>query len=231
MEDASSVDLDWFWRGWFYTTDHVDLSIDTVHLYRLEDADPDVAYPQRRKDKAESGQYLGDERNKSLPKKVDAQPELKDFYNEHDKYTVTPGDREDFEEFIEKLKPDEKALLEKNYFFYVIDFSNIGGLVMPLLLEIEYVDGERETLKIPAEIWRYNHQQVSKMLARAKEIKSIALDPKLETADTDLSNNDWPRKAVKSRFHLYKEQKRNLMQRLKSSEDDKDKEKDDEDDD
>ncbi len=225
MEDASGIDLDWFWRGWFYTTDHVDLSIDTVHLYRLEDADPDVAYPQRRKDKAESGQYVGDERNKSLPKKVDAQPELKDFYNEHDKFTVTPGDREDFEEFLEKLKPDEKALLDKHYFFYVIDFSNHGGLVMPLLLEIEYLDGERETVKIPAEIWRYNHKHVSKLLPRAKEIKSIALDPKLETADTDMSNNDWPRKAVKSRFHLFKEQKRNLMQRLQSS-DPKDKDKD-----
>ncbi len=217
MEDASGVDLDWFWRGWFYTTDHVDLAIDTVHLYRLEDADPDAAYPQRRKDKAEAPQHVGVERNKPLPKKVDAQPELKDFYNEHDEFTVTPGDREDYQEFVEKLNPEEKALLDKHYLFYVIDFSNLGGLVMPLLLQIDYVDGSSESLKIPAEIWRYSDKHVAKMLVRAKEIKAIALDPKLETADADMSNNDWPRKAVKSRFHLFKDQKRNLMQRLQSS--------------
>lgn len=214
MEDASGIDLDWFWRGWFYSTDHVDISLDTVRLLRMENPDPSIEKPLQRAEHEAEPDHVGVIRNKSLKLKTDAQPQLKDFYNEHDKFTVTAVDREDYQEYMEELADHEKKSLEAEYNYYVLDFSNIGGLVMPIILDIEYVDGEREAMHIPAEIWRYNHAEVSKLIARKKEIKAITVDPHLETADADTSNNHWPRRAVKSRFKVFKDKKRNLMQRM-----------------
>ena len=45
LENASAVDLDWFWRGWFYGTDPVDLSIDNVTWYTLDTKNPDIEFP------------------------------------------------------------------------------------------------------------------------------------------------------------------------------------------
>jgi aminopeptidase N len=214
MEDASGVDLDWFWRGWFYTTDHVDISIEGVRLYSLDTRDPEVDKAARRREREERPQTLSQQRNAPLPKRVDEFPTLKDFYNTYDEFAVTERDREEYQKFLQTLTPRERELLKSGMNFYVVEFRNVGGLVMPLILRVDYADGTTEEMRVPAEVWRYDNYNVSKLLVTKKEIASITLDPHLETADTDLSNNGFPRRPVKSRFQLFKERTRpNPMQR------------------
>ena len=206
MEDASGVDLDWFWRGWFYTTDHVDISLERVRLFTLDTMNPEVEKARRAKERAEQPQTLSEQRNKTLPKRVDAEPTLRDFYNTYDELVVTARDREEYLKFLATLTPRERELLQSGTNFYVVDLKNMGGLVMPVILEIEYADGSKEELRIPAEIWRFNNTEVSKLIMTQKEIRSIALDPHLETADVDISNNYFPRRPEKMRFPLFRDQ-------------------------
>ncbi|HZH88980.1 MAG TPA: M1 family metallopeptidase [Pyrinomonadaceae bacterium] len=206
MEDASGIDLDWFWHGWFYTTDHVDISIERVRLFQPFTANPEIDKAARLRDRAEQPQTLTQERNKNLPRRVDEFPSLRDFYNTYDELVVTEQDREQYRKFLETLTPTEREQLQTGLNFYVVDLKNIGGLVSPVILDIEYMDGTRELMRIPAEIWRYNNTEVSKMITTNKEIRAISLDPRLETADVDMSNNNFPRRPVKSRFQLFKEE-------------------------
>ncbi|HEY0545983.1 MAG TPA: M1 family metallopeptidase [Pyrinomonadaceae bacterium] len=216
MEDASGVDLDWFWRGWFYSTDHTDISIEHVKLYTIDTRNPEIENERARQEKAARPETLSEQRNKTQTKRVEEFPTLNDFYNTYDEYRVTASEREEFQKYLETLKDDEKALLNLGLNFYVIDLKNIGGLVMPVILQIDYTDGTGEELRIPAEIWRYDNYNVSKLIITSKEIKSIALDPHLETADVELENNFFPRRPVKSRFQIFKEAAKppNPMQEL-----------------
>ena len=216
MEDASGVDLDWFWRGWFYSTDHVDISIERVRLFTLDTHNPEVEKERARRERAEQPETLSQQRNQNIPKRVEQFPSLSDFYNTYDEFKVTEADRVEFQRYLATLTDKERALLQAGLNFYVVDLKNVGGLVMPVILKIDYVDGTTETLRIPAEIWRLNNTDVSKLIVTAKEVKAITLDPNLETADVDLENNSFPRRPVKSRFQLYKEQQngRNPMQML-----------------
>ncbi|MET0981734.1 MAG: M1 family metallopeptidase, partial [Telluria sp.] len=118
MEDASGTDLDWFWRGWFYTTDAVDVSIDGISEYTVSSQNPEIEKAWRRKLKQAEPISLTDQRNKGMPRRVDAHPELKDFYNEHDEFTVTNADRNKFNEGQEKLEDWEKALLSSGKHLY-----------------------------------------------------------------------------------------------------------------
>jgi len=204
MEDASGVDLDWFWRGWFYTTDHVDISLERVRLFTLDTMNPEIEKARRTKERGEQPQTLSQQRNKQLPKRVDQDPSLRDFYNTYDELTVTPEDREEYQKFLATLTPRERELLQAGTNFYVLDFKNVGGLVMPIILAIDYVDGTKEELKIPAEIWRYNNTEVSKLIMTQKEIRSVTVDPYLETADVDLSNNSFPRRPERIRFKIFR---------------------------
>ena len=206
MEDASGVDLDWFWRGWFYTTDYVDISIEQVRLFTLDTMNPDVEKARRVKERAEQPQTLTEQRNKQLPKRVDQDPSLRDFYDTYDESVVTAQEREAYQKFLAALTPRERELLQAGTNFYVVDLKNLGGLVMPVILEIEYADGTKEELRIPAEIWRYNSTEVSKLIMSQKEIRSITLDPHLETADADISNNYFPRRPAKMRVPLFRDQ-------------------------
>jgi len=168
-----------------------------------------------KKEREGKPESLSTRRNAPLPKKVDAQPELKDFYNSYDELDVPAADRKAFTDALAKLEPREKELLGTTANFYVIGLRNVGGLVMPVILKIEYADGTSEEMRIPAEIWRRNSSFVEKMIVTAKEIKSLTLDPHLEIADTDLANNTWPPQLAKSRFQLFKEEKqKNPMQEL-----------------
>ncbi len=207
MEDASGVDLDWFWRGWFYSTDHVDISIEGLRWYRLDTQNPDVEKGLRRQERESRPVTQSQERNKPLPKRVDQYPELKDFYNQYDELDVTDADREAYRKFLETLTDREKEILNAGLNFYFVDFKNIGGLVMPVILEIAYADGTKEEMRFPAEIWRLNNFEVSKLIVTPKEIASLTLDPRLETADADLTNNFFPRRPAKSRFQVFKEQR------------------------
>jgi hypothetical protein len=209
MEDASGVDLDWFWRGWFYTNDHTDISIETVRQYTLDSRDPAIEKPRAKQEKKDRPETLSQARNAAAPKRVDVYPELKDFYNSFDEATVLPGDRKKYEALLkelrqEKIKPE---LLTTARNFYVIELANLGGLVMPVIIKVDYTDGTTEELRLPAEIWRVDGAKAVKFLLTSKEIKSLQLDPHEETADANVENNFWPRRVVKSRFQLFKDPK------------------------
>ena len=204
MEDASAVDLDWFWRNWFYGTAHVDVAIEGVTLYQLDTRDPDVEKPRLRQREEEEPETLTELNNRDLPRRLDQVPELKDFYNSYDEFDVTPYDYAQYRKFIEGLEDRERVLLATEELFYVVHFRNLGGLPMPLPLEITYADGSVESLTIPAEIWRWNNVKVDKLFITEQEIAKIVLDPHLAIADADMSNNRFPAEPVKSRFQLYK---------------------------
>ncbi|QNA90274.1 M1 family metallopeptidase [Massilia sp. Dwa41.01b] len=204
MEDASGTDLDWFWRGWFYGTDPVDVSIDGISEYTVSTQNPEIEKAWRRKLREAEPTSLSDQRNKGMPRRVDAHPELKDFYNEHDEFTVTNADRNKFNESQEKLEDWEKALLASNKHLYLVDFSNVGGLVTPLVLEIQLQSGKKYVERIPAEVWRYSPKKITKLIVTDEPMVGLTHDPYWETADIDQSNNAWPRKATPSRLELFK---------------------------
>jgi Peptidase family M1 domain len=209
MEDASGVDLDWFWRGWFYSVDHVDVSIDEVKWLQLDTRDPAIENKKKQQEKDDLPKTTSSELNKTLPKRVDRFPELKDFYDTFDKTTVLPSEKKKFDALIKELTEQEidPKLLQTTHNFYVIQLRNVGGLLTPVILEITYTDGSAEELKLPAEIWRFNTEKASKLIFTKKEVKSITFDPRQELVDTDIENNFWPRRPVKSQFQLSAEEK------------------------
>ena len=220
MEDASGVDLDWFFRGWFFGTDHVDLAVSDIREYRVSTQDPDIEFDKDR------DEYWRDHpvnittlRNREEGKttRVDRIESINDVYDENDKFTVTNKDRNKYTSFLDGLNDWEKTVydraVEEGQYIYFIDFENVGGLVMPIPLKINYANGENEEMMIPAEIWRRDSNAVTKLLFRDKQISSIDIDTKHQTADTDYSNNSYPPKISKSRLELYKSKRkaRNLM--------------------
>ena len=217
MEDASGKDLDWFWRGWFYTTYNVDVGIKSLKLYEIDTKNPDIEKPiQKTKRDELNAKDLIDIRNKSLPKAVDKNKKLLDFYNKYDPLDVTDADRREYNKWIKELDSEELKLLSLRKKFYVIELENVGGLVSPVILEIDYKNAKSETIRIPAEIWRKNNDNVRKMIISDKKIVQIEVDPLLETADTDRYNNFWPPKTIESRFQLQKRKKsKNPMQKAK----------------
>jgi hypothetical protein len=218
MEDASAVDLDWFWRGWFYGTDNVDISIDNVKWFQLNTMNPVVEKGLKETLDKQKDPFIGDTRNlSSITETVNEKdPNIDDFYGQRNIFFVDALDKKEYEDFSAKLDPKDLAYLNANKQFYEISFKNIGGLVMPLIIEFTFSDGSTEVRRIPAEIWRIYEDKVSKVFIFDKEVKSFRLDPFLETADTDLYNNAWPRELQPTRYQIYKMEetkKENPMQR------------------
>ncbi len=206
MEDASAVDLDWFWRGWFYTTDHVDISIENVTWYQPNTQNPKIEKPLEKA--AAEKIAITNIRNKTDIEQTvtEKDPATLDFYNSYDPFKVTKDDLEEYDKFLSDLTDSQKKLLDGSYNFYQVDFKNIGGLVMPVILKFEFTDGSEEVQQIPAEIWKTNNEEVSKVFMFNKEVKQITLDPYYETADTELNNNYWPPQIQPTRFQIYKTQ-------------------------
>jgi len=207
MEDASAVDLDWFWRGWFYGTDRCDISIDAVKYYNVSTLDPVVENSRLQKQKAAQPQTVSQQRNAQDIKQtvVDEKPDLKDFYNSYDPLAVTDADRTRYTAYTKNLTPAQQQRLRDNTNFYELSLHNVGGLVMPVILQLTYADGSQEIQNIPVELWRKNNEQVTKVVTTSKPVVSFVLDPYLQTADTDLSNNAYPRQPVASRFELFQQ--------------------------
>lgn len=221
MEDASAVDLDWFWRGWFYTNDHVDISLDKVSWYKINTGNPDIENPIAKEKNQNT--YIGNTRNtSSIPKTVTEYDDATiDFYTTFDPFLTNILDKEDYSKYVQNLNDNEKQILDSDKNYYEMQFTNIGGLVMPIILKFQYMDNTIETIKIPAEIWKRNSVTVKKIFILDKEISNIILDPYLETADTDRNNNYWPTRIEPTRFQLFKEKERkkeNPMQRAKKVE-------------
>ncbi|MFC1777221.1 M1 family metallopeptidase [Pseudomonadota bacterium] len=236
MEEASGVDLDWFFRGWFYSTDHVDLSVDRIWKLRLDTHDPDIDFERRRSEEEDKPVSIIVERNRlELELWVDQNKDIRDFYDKNDRFTVTNKERNEYREFLDELEDWEKVALkraiEEDQHYYVLEFANHGGLVMPIILQLTYADGKQETINIPAEIWRRNAKTVKKLIVTDREITQVVLDPRWETADVDIENNHYPRRIIPSRIEAFKTpeseklENRDIMQDIKTeleSNDDKD---------
>jgi len=194
MEDASAVDLDWFWRGWFYTTGANDIGIKEVKKYYVTDKPTERAENMAKRygmsvDKLPPALYLVSEDS----------PEFK-----NDLKSKKPEDYNLLSDYInENFSSEEKTNLKAPKYFYELVFEKPGDLVMPIILEIEFEDGSKERKQYPAEIWRNNDAEVTKVFPSSKVISKITVDPDEQTADIDLSNNSWPKK-TENKFEKFK---------------------------
>jgi hypothetical protein len=209
MEDASGVDLDWFWRAWFYDTDPVDISLDSVNAFTLTKAKE----VEEKKETVKAGkqevpfEHISKIRNRESGMKflVDKDTALRDYY-----YYNRPTEEDyntkvikDLNSKLSVLSDDEFKKYEGNYYYELV-FSNKGGAVMPIIIQWTYADGSTEVERISAYIWRKDENKVVKTFVKYKEVRSIRIDPYRETADINEANNNWPKAEVKSRFELYK---------------------------
>jgi hypothetical protein len=217
MEDASAEDLDWFWRGWFYSIDPCDIAIDTVK-HAVFDASAAAPAPrigamtQRGLDKPAVNAFediskIRNRTDKSIVFLTDADTTLRDFYWRYDR-GIEPYDSVTKQPAPNFGNPtvlsDEEKAKYADANLYEITFVNKGGLVMPIIVEFTFADGTKETKRIPAQIWRKNENKVTKVFYTNKKAVSIKLDPMRETADIDESNNSWPNVAEPSKFTLFK---------------------------
>jgi len=222
MEDASAVDLDWFWRGWFYTTDHTDIALESVKAYNVSTRNPQVENARLQQQKTATPLSITAQRNATEIQKtlVDEKPELKDFYNSYDPLAVTPADQQRYTAYLGTLTEEQRKRLGDSQNFYELSLRNVGGLVMPVVVQMTYADNSSEIQTIPAEIWRRNNERVTKVIVTSKPVISFVIDPFQQTADTDQSNNAFPRQPAASRFELFQQQQQapaNPMQRAQTS--------------
>jgi hypothetical protein len=206
MEDASGVDLDWFWRGWFYGIDHVDIALDEIKWYRVNSMDPEKEMSLQKVWDSKEPEYISEKRNKESIKEtlMEKNPALKDVYNDRDKYRVTEEEKTKYKNAVSKLSEIDKEIIKKEYNYYEIKFKNIGGLVMPIIIKLVFDDGSSKVEFIPAEIWRFNAEEVNKVFLTEKPVKEFILDPFLETADTDRNNNYFPQRISPTRFEMFR---------------------------
>jgi len=190
MEDASAVDLDWFWRGWFYSTDNVDIDLADVKWFKVKSEQKDV---ENKGVKATKGDLASAKSAAST-----------DFNQGPQEITVLPTDDRMYGDFRNKINDGEVITKLQSKNIYQLTLKNKGGLVMPVIIEWTYKDGTKETEKIPAEIWRINENEVKKVFAKDKEVTNIVIDPEHELADTDDSNNAFPKKPVENKFDQLK---------------------------
>jgi hypothetical protein len=192
MEDASAVDLDWFFRGWFYSTDFVDIGINDVKQYYVSetptDALKDVAIKKGRFGK-EVGPFVYLVSDKS------------EGFNPATKKSLKIEEVKLLSDYMsQNVSVEEKETLKSPKYFYEVEFNKPGGMLMPIIVELTYADGTKDLYKYPAQIWRKNSELAKRVFATEKQIVKIQLDPKLETADIDLTNNTWPKTEVKTKF-------------------------------
>lgn len=204
MEESSGVDLDWFWAGWFFGTDHTDQALRGVTRMVLDTRNPEVEKLRQKKEEDKQPESVSDQRNEKLRRLVDIHPDLKDFYNDYDPLEVTASDKTDYEKLLKKLDEKERRLLETPGFFYVAQVENVGGLPMPVILKLTHADGSVSTRRHPAEIWRRSSGTISLLVRSDKEVLRFELDPQDETADTDRSNNVYPPEIAEKTFRLNK---------------------------
>ncbi|MEQ8423491.1 MAG: M1 family metallopeptidase [Cyclobacteriaceae bacterium] len=194
MEDASAFDLDWFWRGWFYTTDNVDISVDDVSWFKLREENQNL---ENKSKNVKSG---------DLATATSSGPNAENFNNGPEPFSLIPTDGRLYGEFLSRI--DDKAVIDKmkGKNFYQVTLSNKGGLVMPVILEWTFKDGSKEIERLPAEIWRTNEFKITKVFVKDKEVTKVVLDPKEETADVNTNNNIFPQVEQPSKFDQLRKQ-------------------------
>ncbi len=194
MEDASAVDLDWFWKGWFYTTDNVDIEVADINWYKFdnqiqEEADLTKNEKDKKKKRSNGKESEGVDTKGFTPDDHES-PEEKLMYPKQLKATLSEND----------------DAIDPNKNFYEVKLKNNGGLVMPVILQLNYRDGSSEIKRIPAEIWRQSEDEITKVFVLDKELENVVIDPFKETADVDEANNYFPPKEIPSDFQKYKEE-------------------------
>lgn len=206
IEDASGVDLDWFWRSWFYTNQHVDQAITSVKKFNLNSGDP-VEEKMLAKDKRDNGpQNISTLRARDIDQTYDEiDPTIKDFYTTYDELEPDAVDQEEKDKFLNNLSPEEKELYQGGKNYYQISVKKVGEIPMPIILQMQYTDGTTEDFRIPVEVWRMGDEEITKVFPLDKDVESIVLDPYLEIADTDTSNNHYPPKEQTTRFETFKQ--------------------------
>ncbi|MGA0559354.1 M1 family metallopeptidase [Larkinella sp. VNQ87] len=209
MEDASGVDLDWFWKGWFYGVEAVDQDLVEVDWFTINTQNPEVEKALARSEaqaKAKTMSKIRDAATKD--QSVVAQDStMKDFYNSYDPYAVTDADRKRYQDYLATLSEEERKTLESKNNFYTLTLKNKGGLPMPVIIRMQFEDGTDSVARFPAEIWRFNDAQINKVIATSKKVTQWTLDPFQEIADIDTENNAFPRVSKPTRFQLYKQQR------------------------
>lgn len=220
MNDASAENLDWFWRGWFYGIDPVDISIDQVTV-----AEPNLEFTPQAKEitytidspllnSVDDISKIRNRQDSNITFYTDIDKETRDFYWRYDRGLEKVDTQKKYTQKIdgsEKVSAQDKAKL-KYIRGYQIDLSNKGGMVMPIILEFTFEDGSQLKDKKAAQIWRKNEQKVSLTYFFDKKLKSVQLDPLLETADIDTSNNYWGEIAApSSKFDVFKQKKSNQV--------------------
>ena len=207
MEDASAVDLDWFWRGWFYDIEPVDISVDTVKAYSFVKGekvalkmDTVYTYP-----KVKEFEYITTIRNREngIISLVDKDTTLRDFYYHYKPKPEIIKEVKNKNENLEEM-PDSTFAKYGDKYVYEIKFSNKGGLVSPIIIQFNYSDGSSEIERISAYVWRKNEKEVTKTFLKSKKVASVLIDPYRETADINERNNTWNIKAEPGKFEVFK---------------------------
>jgi hypothetical protein len=190
MEDVSAIDLDWFWRGWFFTNDNVDVDLDEVKWFKIR---AESTTPERKGVKVRQGDLSASNQDNTT-----------DFSNGPREFSLVDTGDVLAGEFRSRINDDEirAKLAGKN--IYQIRLKNLGGLITPIIIEWTYTDGTTEIEKIPAEIWRTNEREVTKVFIKDKEVASVVIDPNEELADVNMRNNQFPKKTTPSRFDQFK---------------------------
>ncbi len=197
MEDASAVDLDYYWRGWFYTTDYVDIGVKGIKKYYVSEK------PSEKMKEFMAARNIKEE---DLPPLVYLASEEGENFDENLKGKKPSENSKFLNEFLmDNMTAAERAQVKEPKYFYEITYDKPGGIPMPLIVEYTYADGTTKNITYPAEIWRKNDKEVKLVLSSTKELTGILVDPKQETADIDTTNNSWPKKEQKSNFDEFKE--------------------------
>jgi hypothetical protein len=194
LEDASAVDLDWFWKGWFYTTDHVDISLDKVKWYTMNLEEKELENKGRKMKKSKISGSSEGQTNEQKPNTFE---EVKESFKFQETVSTLYG------EYKNTVDDDAIKMANADRNFYELTFKNKGGLVMPIIIEWTFEDGTKEKQYIPAEIWKSNENEVTKVFAKQKKVVNILVDPDKETADVFLDDNTFPRVDAKSRFDSF----------------------------
>ncbi len=209
MEDASGVDLDWFWRAWFYSIEPVDISLDSVKLFVGDKETNPLIIKDTMKTIAQKPfidiSRLRNKADKNIHFLVEQDTSLSDFYEHYEPWNMEDSVIQKItNRYEDTLSTETKTNLTQNQFLYELNLSNKGGSVMPILIEWTFKDSSQEIEKVPVEIWRKNELNVKKVFLKNKEVSRIVIDPMKETADINESNNSFPQNITTSKFQLFK---------------------------
>ncbi|MBD2699742.1 M1 family metallopeptidase [Spirosoma sp. BT702] len=209
LEDASGVDLDWFWKGWFYGVEPVDQDLTEVEWYQVDSGDPVASKAAAKAEAQRRAGTVSKQRDAATKAEtvVAKDSTMNDFYNSYDPYAVTENDKKKYQEYLATLSESERNTLTATAGtnFYTLSLKNKGGVPMPVIIRMQFEDGTDSVARFPAEIWRFNDVSLKKVIATSKKVTQWTLDPYQEIADIDAENNSFPRVSQPTRFQLFKQ--------------------------